>query len=547
MASPLKLRHLPRYGELGRLLVAHRRALQGGSQGAEADATELVETLEDMGPTYVKLGQLLSSRVDLLPHEYTEALGRLQDRVEPFAYSEVRAIVEQELGLRLSSAFSRFEERPFAAASLGQVHDASLRDGRRVAVKVQRPAIRQQILEDMDVISELAEALDEHLEVAERLGFSQVVAEFRRSLLAELDYKEEARNLRMLRGFLEPYPRLVTSEPVEDLTAARVLTMSFVEGRNLRDVGRLARSEADGRELTDELFKAYLDQVLVHGVFHADPHPGNVLLMADGRLALIDLGMIARVAPDLQESMLRLLVALSEGRGTEVAEALERTGERLPGFDADGYARQVSAFVVRVGGATLAELQVGRQLAELSRIGVTHGLRPAPELTMLARALLSLDAVARRLDADYAPTVAIREHAMSLMRHRMLQAVSPASLVASALDAKEFTERLPSRMNKVLDALSEGQFTVKVDGVDESELMRGVQKLANRGAAGVLAAALVLSAAVFSVNSGGPRWFGESAYTIVCLGLAFAIGATIALTTLRHDLPQHRRPSGKSP
>ncbi|MHB1987252.1 MAG: ABC1 kinase family protein [Acidimicrobiales bacterium] len=539
--SPLKLRHLPKYGELGRLLLAHRNAADSEDDAAAADAEKLVDALQSMGPTYVKLGQLLSSRVDLLPPAYTEALGRLQDDVEPMAPGEGRRLIEEELGIRVSSAFATFEDEPMGAASLGQVHRATLRDGRRVAVKVQRPGIRSQILDDMDVISELAEMVDAGSALAEAMGLSAAVAEFRRSLLDELDYRQEAANLVLIGDLLSDYEHIVVPRPIDDFTTSRVLTMSYVEGRNIASIGPLGLLEIEGAPLADELFKAYLDQVLVHGVFHADPHPGNVLLTDDAKLALVDLGMVARVAPALQDALLRLLVALSEGKGAEASSALERLGSALEGYDPETLARRVSELVVRSHGASLAELEIGREMAELARIGAECGLQPPPELTLLAKALLNLDDVARRLDDRYQPGPAIKDKVTSIMRHRMLAAVSPTGLVNAALDAKEFTEQLPARMNKVLDALAEGKFTLNVEGVDEAELMRGVQKLANRGASGVVIAALVLSAAVFSISQHGPRLLGVSAFTVVLLALGFLVAAWTIFGTIRSDLPQRRR------
>lgn len=546
MAFSLKLRHLPRYAELVRLLVAHRGVLSDGQEDpdeASRDAATLVKALQEMGPTFVKLGQLLSSRVDLLPAVYTEALGHLRDHAEAMPISVVREVVEEELGARISRAFASFEETPLGSASLAQVHRAAMRDGRPVAVKVQRPGVKRRILEDMDVIAELAAAFDEHVGAAERVGLSGMVDEFRRSLLAELDYRAEAANLRMLAGFLQPYDRLFAPVPVDDFTTPRVLTMSLVEGRSVGSLVPVRALEVDGTLLADQLFKSYLDQVLAHGVFHADPHPGNLLLTDDGHLALIDVGMVARLTPELQESLLRLLVALGDGKGAEAAGALERTGERLESFDRELLVREVSALVAATSRAPLADLQVGRQLADLARVAVTSGLRPAPELTMLGKALLNLDDVARHLDPGYEPATAIRQHTVYLMRHRLMQAASPSNLVSAALDAKEFAERLPNRMNKVLDSLAEGNFRLNVSGIDEAEIMRSVQKLANRGAAGLAVAAFVLAAAVFSVSSGGPRWLGESAFTIVFLGLAFVVALAIVTSTIRSDLPQ--RPRGR--
>jgi predicted unusual protein kinase regulating ubiquinone biosynthesis (AarF/ABC1/UbiB family) len=549
VAPSLKIRHLPRYSQLARLLVAHRGAWGDDAEGAGAveDAQAFVQALEEMGPTYVKLGQLLSGRVDLLPPAYIDALCQLHDHAQALPPFVVRRAVEEELGARVTKVFRSFADEPLGAASLAQVHRATLADGRLVAVKVQRPGIRGQVLEDIDVISELAATFDDHIGAAHRAGLSGMVDQFRRALLSELDYHQEAVNLRLMAGFLEPYDRLFTPEPLDDYSTSRLLTMTLVECRSVSVAGRQPgcgggghRAE-QGAVLANQLFKAYLDQVFVHGVFHADPHPGNVLITDDGRLALVDTGQVARVSPSLQESLLRLLVAMSDGRGPEAADALQRAGERLDEFDHDGLVGDVTVVVAPTTGVSMDQLRVGRQMADLARVSVANGLRPAPELTMLGKALLNLDDVARYLCPDYEPARAVRERSVHIMRHRMMQSASPTNVISAALDAKEFAERLPQRMNKVLDSLAEGKFHLNVDGIDEADIMRSVQKLANRAAAGLAVAAFVLAASIFSISSSGPRWLGESAFTIVLLGVAGVIGAAILLATVRHDLPQRRR------
>jgi len=551
VSPALKARHAPRYAELGRLLLKHRDAatieeaelpglddVEADGEPTEEDARQLAESLESLGPTFVKLGQLLSTRSDLLPPVYLEELGRLQDRVQPFPGDEAVALVEEELGVRVSRAFSEFQPEPVAAASLGQVYRASLRDGRPVAVKVQRPGVRRRVLDDVEVISELAAFLDEHSDRARRVGFLSMAEEFRRSLLAELDYRREAENLQLLGEQLASYEHIVVPQPVADFCTDRVLTMTWVDGRNVGSIGPLGRLELDGAPLADELFRAYLDQVLVHGFFHADPHPGNVLLTTDGRLALVDLGMVARLRPETQELLLRLVLGVSEHNGAQVAENLVALGEPLEDFDDRLFSKKVSELVLRASGASVGELHTGRLLSELARVSAESDLRPPTELTMLARAMLNLDEVARILDADFEPAATIRAHAASLMRHRMLESASPGHLLTAALDAKEFAERLPNRLNKVLDSLAEGSFTLNVEGVDEREIMRGVQKLANRCATGVVIAALLLASAVFATMKGGVRVWGYPLLTIVFLLLAAVAAVWLAIGVLRSDLPQ---------
>ncbi len=558
MISSLRPGHVPRYAALARLLLKHRGAAAAAAGGAgtdpdldgfvagdhaatEEDARELVDQLVSMGPTFVKLGQLLSTRADLLPPVYLEALSKLRDDVEPLAPGEAERVVEEELGVRISKAFGSFDPRPIGAASLGQVHRATLRDGRPVAVKVQRPGIRGQALEDMEVISELAEFVDSHSQTASRFGFGSMVDQFRRSLIGELDYRREAANLRLLGEKLAHYDAIVVPQPVEDYTTSRVLTMDLVDGRSIASLGPLGRMELDAHDLADQLLGAYLEQVLVHGFFHADPHPGNVLLTRDHRLALIDLGMVARLGPDVQEQLLRLLLAVSVEDAAAAAEALERLCERVGDYDAAGLRSRVADVVLRYGSSTLGQLPAGRLVGELAVAASACGLRPRPELTMLAKTLLDLDEVARTLDPDIQIDKVIEEHAAQVMRHRMLEAARPARMMRSALDAAAFAEELPNRLNKVLESLSEGRLTLSLEGLDEKAMLRGAQKLANRVATGVLIAAFVVAAALFSSGRSGVTVWGYPLLTIVFLGLAVVTAAWLAVSVVRGDLPQRGR------
>ena len=550
MAVSLNVRHLARYKDVAALLVKHGRP--GGVRdydpqdptaaeiATEDDARKLVDDLESMGPTFIKLGQLLSTRSDLLPPVYLDALSRLQDDVEPVSFEVIEETVTGEIGARISRAFDSFEASPIASASLGQVHRAVLRDGRRVAVKVQRPGVRQQVIDDMEVIDELARFLDDHTGVGRAYGFGAMVEEFRQSIMAELDYRREAGNLRLLGRHLSGYELIVVPQPIDDYTTGTVLTMDLIEGRNVGSLGPLAQLEADRCALARELFDAYLDQILVDGFVHADPHPGNVLLTTDGRLALVDVGMVVRVAPELQDALVKLLLALSEGNGGDVARVMADLGEKRESWDRERFERTVTSFVQRHQDVTVGDLQAGRLVGELSRIAGECGLRPPPELSMLGKALLNLDQVAKKLDPDFDPNAAIQDRVGSIMRRKMLQSASPANLLSAAMDAKEFTEKLPGRVNKVMDALAEGQMTLNIQGIDERELMRGIQKLANRVTAGLIVAALIIGAAMLMRIDTEAKLFGYPTVAIVCFLAAAAAGVWLILSSMLHDLPQRR-------
>ncbi|HEX6134049.1 MAG TPA: AarF/UbiB family protein, partial [Longimicrobiales bacterium] len=495
MPISLKPKHLGRYTDLARLLVRYGRrdliegagleaALPTEERAARAedsehpDAAQLADDLEKLGPTYIKLGQLLSTRADILPIAYMEALGRLQDRVEPFPSAEAEQIIQDELGVRMSRLFESFQSEPIAAASLGQVYRATLRDGRPVAVKVQRPGIRSRIMDDLEALNEIAVFIDEHTELGRRYGMAGMLDEFRRSLLRELDYLREAQNLAVFRENMREFDRIIVPAPVMDYTTSCVLTMEWIDGEKITDIPPVRLIELDGAALGDTLFEAYLKQILVDGIFHADPHPGNVFLTDDDRIALIDLGMVGYVTESMQEKLLKLLIAISDGKGEDAASTAAAMGERLEDFNRQKYTREISNLVAMHRESTMGEMDIGRIVVEITRISGENGARQPVELTMLGKTLLNLDRVATTLAPDFDVNDAIRRKAGSLMRRRMLRQLSPTQALAGALELNEFIQDLPGRLNRMMDRVADNRIRIKVDAIDETELITGMQKIA---------------------------------------------------------------------
>jgi predicted unusual protein kinase regulating ubiquinone biosynthesis (AarF/ABC1/UbiB family) len=551
MVTGLRLRHLRRYGEIGRLLVKygrsdladqidfeglHEQQLEDGAPPPEA--AQLADDLERLGPTFIKLGQLLSTRTDVLPPAYTAALSRLQDDVAPLDVADVEQVFKEELGLSVSDAFEWFDREPLASASLGQVHRARLANGHEVVIKVQRPGMRERIADDMEALSELADVLDNHTDIGRRVGFGELIDQFDRSITDELDYRREAANLGRLAEIVADYDRLVVPLPVEELTARRVLTMDFVPGRKVTDLTAVGRTDVDGTALASQLFRAYLDQILVAGFFHADPHPGNVLLTDDGRLVLLDLGMVARVPPRFQDSLVQLLVAISGGQGEAAAEVAVRLGKPLDDFDEPAFIRGAATLVDRSHGIGMAQVDAGTLVMQLNRLALETGMRLPPELALLGKALLNLDQIARILDPEFDPSAAVSEHADEVLRDRLRP--SRERLVSAALEAREFIEELPARVNRVMDAVSTGNLQLKIDAFDEKELLRGLHHMANRIAAALLLASLIVGAAMLTRVDTNETLFGYPAVAIVCFLLA-AGGAVVLFGSILLDGRRRRR------
>jgi len=556
MSISLKPRHLKLYADLGKIFVRYGRsdlAAGGGleegllegeqapeaAEGGDADRTKrgegLARDLEAMGPTFVKAGQLLSTRSDLLPMEYLLALTRLQDNVEPFDSEEAQRILTEELGVRISKAFSRFDAEPIASASLGQVHYAEMRDGRSVAVKIQRPGVREQVGSDLEALEEIAEVMATRTELGERFDLVAMVGEFRRTIMDELDYRQEARNLERLGENLERFDRLFVPRPIMDFTTSRVLVMEWVSGLKITSLSPLSRMELDGEELASQLFEAYLQQVLVDGFFHADPHPGNLSLTEDHRIALLDLGMVARISAGLQDNLVRFLMALSEGDGQAAAKVAMKLGEPGPNFDEVGFVDAVTELVDRHKGLVSKDIELGKVILGVTRTASEHGVRIPGDLSMLGKTLLNLDRVGRTLDPEFDPNAAIRTHVSGILRQRMWKQASPARVAASLLELNDFIRELPTRLNRTLDLLATNQISFKVDAFDEVHLMEGLQKIANRITLGLVMAALIVSAAMLMRVETNFRLFGYPGFAMILFTAAVAGGVALVVSIARTD------------
>jgi predicted unusual protein kinase regulating ubiquinone biosynthesis (AarF/ABC1/UbiB family) len=558
MGISLRPEHLKRYRDMARLAMKYGRsdlvrqagledALEGTdevlqSTDAPGLADDLADDLERMGPTYVKLGQLLSTRPDLVPPAYIDALTRLQDRLEPFPAEDAERIVAEELGVRVSKAFLEFDSEPLAAASLGQVHRAKLRDGRMVAVKVQRPGIREQLVRDMDALEDIVEFMDRHTKAGRQYEFGRTFEELRKSLMAELDYRREARNASTLDENLEEFQRIIVPRPVEDYTTSRVLTMEFIRGRKITSISPLARLELDGDVLAEELFRAYLKQILVDGFFHADPHPGNVFMTDDRRIALLDVGMVGRIGPDLQQHLLRMLLAIADGQGAEAARATVQAGDVRSGYREDIFTADVKTLVADFATSRNAEnIQVGRVMLEVTRSAAENGIRLPVELTMLGRALLALDQVGRTLDPRFDPNGAIQRNASDLMRRRMMKNVSPSRMFSNMLEMNDLVQKLPGRVNRALEAITDDGIEVRVRVPEEKWLLQGMQKISNRIAVSLVASALIVAAAMMMQVPTRYRIFGYPGVAMILFMGAAALGLVLVFDILVSDVRQRRR------
>jgi predicted unusual protein kinase regulating ubiquinone biosynthesis (AarF/ABC1/UbiB family) len=361
------------------------------------------------------------------------------------------------------------------------------------------------------------------------------VHEFRKALLAELDFCSEAENLDRFRAHFREYPELFVPAPLWDFTSRRVLTMELVTGHKVTDLSGPFRTEHDMRALAGALLRGYLDQVLVHGDIHADPHPGNLLVMDDGRLALFDLGMVVHVPPRQRDRLFRLLFACIEGRGEDAARESIGMGTRLEDFEEEHYVREVGQLVARYAAHASQAAGEGRLLFEIVRIGTACGLRTPSELSVLGKTLSHLETVCRTLDPRLDVKHVVERHLDSIMGERVRRSLAPHRVASELMDLQALAREAPRKLSDTLSLLADNRFQIRVTGLEESRLMENLQKIANRITTGIITAALIVAAAMIMRIETDVRLFGYPALALVLFVLAAALGVGIVVSALLRD------------
>ncbi len=503
--------HPERYVEIFRILrkyqlhhiaaefgLSHRHEEEDISLGDDHDEDEdhpegFASALEELGPCFIKLGQLLSTRPDILPAAYIEALARLQNTVTPVPGEKVTEIIESELGAPISELFQSFDSAPLATASMAQVHHAVLHDGREVAVKVQRPGVRQSIEIDIEILHEVARFAARYTSFGKRYGLLQIVRELERSLSQELDFRLEADSTRLIGRQIADFQLLTTPTVYGDYTTRRVLTLSFVHGRHLAEVSREELDARDPRAIAKELLSAYLKQIVIDGAFHCDPHPGNILLAEDGRLALMDFGMIGRFDADQKDKIILLLLAFSERLGERVADTYLEMIEIPKGVDRRGFTQDVCALVSRYHDMSGGRMAIGTALLDLTRLAQSHSTPVPTAMTLLGKAMLNLDGTIRTLSPELDPVQLIRDYMLNVMEKRVLGQLSPGRIFAWVLDMKHLVENTPRRTDMILDKLANDQLTIKLEVEHLDDVVKSMNRAANRLSLSLIGAALIVA------------------------------------------------------
>ncbi len=547
------IRNLGRVTELAMVLVRHgfadlverlglpsakgTGARSGGQQLASRYSVyaRIRMVAEEMGPTFVKLGQLLSQRPDLLPKQFILELSKLRDQVTPVPFADIKRQVERALERPLGEVFSRFEETCLASASLAQVHRAvRADDGRQVAVKVRKPGIVRTIQADMELLGVLARLADKELEAAAPYGLPELVKEMERSLHQELDFSLEARHMRTARAQLAPDSEVFIPQPHLDLTHPEILTMELVEGDPLDGA---VLTPAEGKKLSQDLMRLMMEEVLLKGFFHGDPHPGNILVTRDSqgrpRLAVLDWGLAGRLTDDDRYLLCDLLMATLQGDSKAVIKAWRDMGVVPRGQDDPSLERDVAELLEMVNSPEGEPMATAKVILEMMEIMRQHHLMVPMQYALADKALLEMEGVARALDPGFRPVEAARPFVWRLYFERWRPDLLARRLLANLGDALRLLQNLPQRLESLLNQTEKGELALQLKHEGLDPLTRAVQEGASRVTVGLIVAALIVGSSMIITTGVEPKLFGLPALGVVGYLISGVIGLWLVWSVFR--------------
>lgn len=528
---------------IGRISPFRRNGGGRGADGAEPSTGEsspehLRRALEELGPTFIKLGQLLSTRSDLLPPAYVDELAKLQDSAPPVPVAEIRAVIRRELGAEPEELFATFDDRPLASASIGQAHTATLADGTEVVVKVRRPGAVARVLEDLEILQNLAARAARGWGPAREFDATGIVEEFAQTIRAELDYLQEGRNAERFAESFEDEDDVVIPRVFWEHTTSRVLTLERMRGMNIGDAEALDAAGVDRKRVARRGADIVLKMTFEDRFFHADLHPGNLFIHDDGTIALIDFGMVGVIGEELRGQLSGLFVGLVRGNAELLAGTLTSMSTGTTPVDRETLREDLRVFLAKYRLRSLRETPFARMMADLYAILRAHRLRLPREMALLFKALLLIESLAHRLDPEFRLGDSLEPYAERLARERMSATAIARRLARAGADLGEVALEAPGVLRRLLDSADGDGLQVHLRAAELEPLVARTERIGNRLVAGMISAALITGVGgIVTSERRFRRW--EDTLLGTGLGVIGALGGYLAYTAAQR---RRRRP-----
>lgn len=526
-----------RYGlddVVDRLELPGKKILARIHPGVEEMTTweRIRHTLEDLGPTFVKFGQILSLRPDLIPGPLVLELRKLQDQVPPVSFEAIKGVLEKELDRPLEEVFSHFDHQPMAAASLAQVHRAVLKEDRQVvAVKVQRPGIRSVVEKDLMILETIAGQLHRRMEPTRIYDLPGIVTEIKKTLFRELDFTREARHMKIARLNLAEMPEIRVPRVYDPYCTERVLTMELVQGTRLNNLD--IEDPEERHRLASLGLRCTLRQILVHGFFHADPHPGNILLLDSGKLCLLDWGMVGRLPREARYALTELIQAVVEKDSERVVWLLSEFAQMARETDLRALQRDILDIIDSFHGVPLAKIRIGQLLMDATSVLQHHRIRPPADMALMAKAVMTAEGTAR----DLYPDLDVIAEAEPLLKQVAAERWQPREVWQSIRRAlfrlALLQKNLPPRVERIIEAIDKGDLSIRFRHENLEGLRKTLESITNRLTFGIIIAALIIGSSMIITTGVRPLLFGFPALGVIGYLVSALLGLWLIFNIIR--------------
>ena len=528
LVDQLNLQH---YLSLGKRIITFKK------YESEKEVHTIPERLrlafEELGPTFIKLGQILSSRPDLIPQDFAEEFKKLQDKVPPFSGAESKKHIEEELNVKTEEIFSFFEETPTAAASIAQVHNATLITGERVIVKVQRPGLRQMLESDISILFYLANLIERYLPHGKLYNPTGIVEEFSRTIRRELNFNLEGSNAVKFKNNFERDDTVYIPAIYWDYTTKDILTMERIEGIPIHEIKKLEEAGYNKKLIAKNGANAFLRQILEFGIFHADPHPGNFLIMENNKIGIVDFGIVGKIDDDIMESLANTFLSLIELDYDKLIHEYIRLGLLTEDVDTKAFKNDLQDLIDPYYGKALRQIQVGKILTDVLQLAINYKARVPNDLILLGKTLITIEGLARALDPDILILEEAKPFAMELIRKRMSPTYQITKAYRTISDLSDIVKDIPGQLSYILKKVMKDKLKIEFVHSGLDRLIRDMDKSSNRLSFSLIISAIVIGSSVVMLSGKEPLLFGFPMLGVIGYIVAGLLGLWLAISILR--------------
>ncbi|HQD36196.1 MAG TPA: AarF/ABC1/UbiB kinase family protein [Thermodesulfovibrio thiophilus] len=525
---------------LGRFITLKKRLRSFGTwtyYKVPTVAERLRIAFEELGPTFIKLGQLLSSRPDLVSMSYAKEFKKLQDRVPTFPIEQVYQTIEEELGMPVAKIFQDFNPEPIGSASIAQVHNAILMNGTKVIVKVRRPGIEEQIMLDLNILQSLAKLIEKYVPESKLFDPVGIVDEFAKSITKELDFRREARNALIFRENFKDYKKVYIPYVFNEFTTKKILVMEKVEGVRIDDINSIKEKGLDIEGILNIVIDMYFKQIFDHGFFHGDPHPGNILVTDDARVALVDFGITGKIDEEFKESYANIAIAIINQNIDKLITEYLKLGIIPDDIDREKLEKElkddIEDILYPIYAYRIEEIQISELIESIMKVALKHRLRFLPELLLIDKVLIMLEGLTKELCPDKSIIELIKPYAREIISKRIHPDFYLNKTFKIIRELRDAVENIPFQIKKLLKKAVKDEITVRMYHVNLPEFIKDIDRASNKISFSLIVSAMILSSSIMHASQVKPLIYGVSLFGLIIGVVAFFLGLWLLISIIR--------------